>query len=115
MLSDKDKEKIPVKWYQLIEIKRDKDYKFDARNEDVVLLPDTEKILSVIYTDYLATEYERKVIKAKENRFIHKKNNTEIKNKEVELKGETSKSMIGYKNDLWNKMVNGIKNIFKLR
>lgn len=120
MLSEKEKAKIPEKWYQLIETNRDKDYEFDARSEGAVLLPDTEKILSVIYTDYLATEYERKIIKAKENSFIHKKNNhkknnIELSNKETELKGKLDKTMIEYNDGFWNNIVSRIKNFFRLK
>ena len=47
----------------------DKSYEFyveESDLEDVELLEDTEKILSVIYTDYLASEEERKIIHEKE-------------------------------------------------
>jgi len=108
MLSEKEKAKIPEKWYQLIETKRDKDYKFDARDEDITLLPDTEKILSVIYTDYLVSEEERKIIKAKENSFVKKNYNKEIKNEEVELKKEHENSMIKYDRGFFSKLYSKI-------
>lgn len=65
-LLDKElKEMIPNNIMKNIESRMDKNYKFnvDENNvKEVKLLRDTEKILSVIYTDYLATEEERKII-----------------------------------------------------
>jgi len=111
----KERKKIPVKWYQLIESKRDKDYEFDARDENVILLPDTEKILSVIYTDYLASEEERKIIKAKEESFVKKNYNKEIQNEDVELKIETSKIMIKSEERFLDKLFNRIKYFLKFK
>jgi len=115
MLSEKEKAKIPEKWYQLIETKRDKDYKFDARDEDITLLPDTEKILSVIYTDYLVSEEERKIIKAKEESFVKKNYNKEIQNEDVELKIETSKIMIKSEERFLDKLFSRIKYFLKFK
>lgn len=108
MLPEKEKAKIPEKWYQLIETKRDKDYKFNTRDEDITLLPDTEKILSVIYTDYLASEEERKIIKAKENSFLKKNYNEEIKTEEAELKKDHQKSMIKHNRGFFSKICSKI-------
>lgn len=84
MLSEKERRKIPEKWQKLIDSKRDKEHKIDVTEENVELLPDTEKILSVIYTDYLATEEEQAVIKAKENGFVNQKR-SEIANSDTYL------------------------------
>lgn len=68
-MSEELKSKIPEKFIKNIESKMDKDYDFymeDDDYENTELLEDTEKILSVIYTDYLATEEEREVILNKE-------------------------------------------------
>ncbi len=57
-MSEEMKNKIPAKILKNIENRMDKTYKFYIENDDfenVELLEDTEKILSVIYTDYLAS------------------------------------------------------------
>jgi len=61
-MSDELKSKIPSHIIKNIQNKMDKNYKMNADN----LLPDTEKILSVLYTDYIASDEERKIIKNKE-------------------------------------------------
>ena len=96
-LSDDLKKKVPERIIDGIKSKMDKSYEFkiqeddDGNIEDIELLEDTEKILSVIYTDYLATE-EEKVI---------------IKNKQYALwvQEENSKK-INYSNDLFDKKIN---------
>lgn len=68
-MSEEMRSKIPDYVIKNIESKMDKTYEFyveESDLEDVELLEDTEKILSVIYTDYLASEEERKVILEKE-------------------------------------------------
>lgn len=61
-------EKIPLKLRKTIEYNMDKKYTVNPRDiEDFNLLKDTKEILSVLYTDYFSTEYERKIILAKEN------------------------------------------------
>lgn len=68
-MSEELRSKIPEEILKNIESKMDKSYEFyieENELEDVELLEDTEKILSVIYTDYLATDEERKAIKTKE-------------------------------------------------
>ena len=68
-LSEEIKNKIPEKIINAIKSKMNKAYEFVISDEDIEkmeLLEDTEKILSVIYTDYLATDEERKIIKQKE-------------------------------------------------
>ena len=70
------KNKIPKDIILGIKDNIDKNYEFEIDEENIDnihLLEDTEKILSVLYTDYLATEEERKVIKNKEKMiFIEK-------------------------------------------
>jgi len=66
-MSKKLKNKIPYDVIDIIENNKDKRY---VINEEVVknieLLPDTEKLLSVLYTDYIATDEEKAIIKNKE-------------------------------------------------
>ena len=69
ILPEELKKKIPEDFIDVIKNNMDTSYKFeiDTENiEEIDLLGDTEKILSVIYTDYLATEEERRIIKNKE-------------------------------------------------
>ena len=69
ILPEEQKKKIPEDFIDVIKNNMDTSYKFeiDTENiEEIDLLGDTEKILSVIYTDYLATEEERRIIKNKE-------------------------------------------------
>lgn len=70
LMTDEMRNKIPEKIMKNIQERLDKDYEFNIDKHDienVELLEDTEKILSVLYTDYLSTEEERKVILNKEN------------------------------------------------
>lgn len=74
-MSDELKSKIPQSIKKNIKENMDKNYQFDVESKDIEtidLLEDTEKILSVLYTDYIATEYERKIIKAKEKILLNK-------------------------------------------
>ena len=76
MLSEEDKKKIPEKLIEAIKNKMDSEYQFEVDTEDEEepkLLVDTEKILSVVYTDYLATDDEKKVIKNKEMKYMLEK------------------------------------------
>ena len=76
LLPNELKNKIPKDIILGIKDNIDKKYEFEINEENIDninLLEDTEKILSVLYTDYLATEEERKVIKNKEKMiFIEK-------------------------------------------
>ena len=66
-MSSELKKKIPKEIISTIEKRKDSSYKINVENiEDLKLLEDTEKILSVIYTDYIATVEEKKIIKNKE-------------------------------------------------
>ncbi|MBQ7668966.1 MAG: hypothetical protein IJS47_06535 [Clostridia bacterium] len=65
MLTEENRNKIPTRLMNLIEQNRDTEYEFSIDNMNH-LSPDTSKILSVIYTDYIVDEEERKIIKAKE-------------------------------------------------
>ena len=57
--------KIPNEIIKKIESKMDTDYEFyiESDIDDAELLEDTEKILSVLYTDYIATDEEREILK----------------------------------------------------
>lgn len=58
---------IPEDLRKTIAYNMDKEYKFEIEDfEEIDFLEDTKKILSVLYTDYFATEEERQAILAKE-------------------------------------------------
>ena len=66
-MSSELKNRIPKEIISMIEKRKDSSYNIDVENiEDLNLLEDTEKILSVIYTDYIATVEEKEIIKNKE-------------------------------------------------
>lgn len=74
----------------------DTNYEFYIDDDigDVELLEDTEKILSVLYTDYLVTDEERDIIKKKE-KILQERANTEasyINIKEIFLKKTITKT-----------------------
>ena len=60
-------------------------------------------------------EAERKIIKAKENRSVHKNNNAKLEHEESKSKVENIKLMIEYNDGRWNKVVDRIKNFFRLK
>lgn len=87
-MSDEMKNKIPKDVIDNIKRKMDNDYKFNIENNDfenVELLEDTEKILSVLYTDYLSTDEEKELILNMENllKKSKDKNINKIKNTNV--------------------------------
>jgi len=120
MLSADEKAKIPEKWHEFIEIKRDKEYKLDVNNEDIELLEDTEKILSVLYTDYLATEEERKIIQAKENSYSTYNFNSSNTAKtlintssKADITEQNNTEMIEYQKTFFQKCIDRIKIFFR--
>ncbi len=75
-MSNELSKKIPKEIKEMIKEKMDKTYEFsieDEEWEEKVLLEDTEKILSVLYTDYIANEEEKKLILNKEKIIMQKK------------------------------------------
>ena len=126
LLSESEREKIPKKILLEIKNKMDKSYDFEVDEdniEEIPLLEDTEKILSVIYTDYLANEEERKIIKNKEILCLKKKetekqnnygNNVFLNKKEL-LKFDTEPQMhiAKIENKKWYyKLIDFIKKLF---
>lgn len=66
---------IPETLRKTIEYNMDPNYPFEIEDfEELDLLEDTEKVLSVLYTDYFATPEERQVILAKEKQLENRKN-----------------------------------------
>lgn len=113
------KNKIPADVIINIQNKMDKDYVVKIKDiEYDELLPDTEKLLAVLYADYIAPEEERKVIKATEKRIKDKKiqeiNKNIINPFERLAKSETKKSITIIKKKKWyEKFIDWIKRYFK--
>lgn len=82
-LTDEQIKKIPLKIVETIKNKMNMNYYLEIKDTDIKnmkLMEDAEKILSVIYTDYLASEEERRIILNKE-RIIEIKKELEKKEK----------------------------------
>ena len=78
-MSNEMKNKIPSQILRNIENRMNKNYNFRIEEEEfenAKLLEDTEKILSVLYTDYLASDEEKIVIQNKEKILENKKKET---------------------------------------
>ena len=120
-MSSEMKNKIPSQILRNIENRMDKNYNFRIEEEEfenAKLLEDTEKILSVLYTDYLASDEEKIVIKNKEKILENKKKETlaNIELKEIFPKTqETNETTIQENKDLLNsKQVNWYRKIINL-
>lgn len=102
-MSDEYKEKIPNKVIETIKYKMDKNYEFniDLDNiNDLELMDDTEKILSVLYTDYISSEEERKIIKNKEKIvYLNKENKKKEKFESDIFKNNLTKSLVEDSNE----------------
>ncbi len=130
LMSEEMRNKIPKKILNNIKSRMDNEYEFfidEDGIESAELLEDTEKILSVLYTDYLATEEEREIILNKEkiisNSKISNQINNDIEIKEIFLErnkkkitNENSKNtnelLIMGKEKWYTKLFNFIKKIF---
>lgn len=120
------REVIPEKYYYVIEDNMDREYEFNVEEvESKDLLEDTKRIITYLYTYFLGTEEEKEVLQKLEKIQSHKNEKEyEInfnKNQEYSievLKGKTTKieepemQMIKYKENIFTKICNGIKNIF---
>ena len=127
-LTDEDYNKIPKSKLQLIKANMNDDYEYEI-NEEIALeenpmLDGTRALLYNIFRDYLATEEQRKKIKK-----MQAEDRVKLENKKRELydvnifkkfdnendKKTTveNKQMIEYKENIFTKILNGIKNIFK--
>lgn len=128
-LSALNKEKIPEEIRKNIESKMDKNYIFnvDINNiKNIQLLDDTKRILSILYTDYFASDEERNAIKAKELAIAISKEE-EIKKEQInqyEIKFDKNvnntsndktecKNLVEYKTSYFKRMLERIKKIFK--
>lgn len=117
MLEDKELKKIPKRLIETVKLNKDNDYEVDFQNiEEGNMLPDTIKILSTLYTYYLASEEEKnvifKLINTKKEQ--HKIDDLIFKNKKIKRKGENKEqSMVIVKKDnLLKKILHKIKMFF---
>lgn len=118
MLDKKDLTKIPKRLVETIKLNKDNEYEVDFQDiEDGKILPDTIKILSTLYTYYLASEEEKnvifKLINSKKEQ--HKEVDYHIfKNRIVDIKEQNKEQnmMIVKKDNLLKKILYKIKKFF---
>lgn len=85
-MSEELKKKIPQELISIIEKNKDDEYKIETDNIDELdILEDTQKVLSVIYTDYIASEEERMVIKNKEKIISLKREEEKKKKYDIDI------------------------------
>ena len=113
MLDKKDLTKIPKRLVEAIKLNKDNEYEVDFQDiEDGKMLPDTIKILSTLYTYYLASEEEKnvifKLINSKKEQ--HKVDYPIFKNRIVDIKEQNM--MIVKKDNLLKKILYKIKKFF---
>lgn len=127
-LDDEEYNKIPPVLIKTLEENMNKDYEYeiddDLELKDHKMLPETKAILFNLFRDYLATsEQKQKIIKmqneerAKNELKKQQKYETDIfKNKKVEQQTnaiQEEKSLIKYKENIFQKIIRKIKNWFK--
>jgi len=131
-LSEEDFQKIPEDIRQIIKENKDKEYvwEYDESKElkDQGLSRDTIIILSYLNMEYLLNEKQKKLMeeihdlnerKAEEEKVkqyfvddLFRKNNSEGDKKE-EVEQTQGNSLVVYKESLFSKMINKIKNFFR--
>lgn len=113
-MSEEMRNKIPEKVLKNIENRMDKNYEFLIEDIDSIeLLEDTEKILSVLYTDYFATDEEREVILNKEKILAQRKSEkilAEVEVKElfpnkVKQDEKAGTDLVACSNEKWYKRI----------
>ena len=140
-IPDEDYEKVPKEIIKHIEENMDKDYKYEIKSgkdfDNSVMLKDTENILAFIFKNYWATEEQNELIQKyrnnkeqidennKRKKFnpddIFKDKMKEIKEenitkeKEDENKEVEEMSLIEIKNNFFKKLINYLKNLFKIK
>ena len=117
MLDKKDLTKIPKRLVEVTKLNKDNEYEVDFQDiEDGKMLPDTIKILSTLYTYYLANEEEKnvifKLINSKKEQ--HKVDYPIFKNRIVDIKEQNKEQnmMIVKKDNLLKKILYKIKKFF---
>lgn len=113
MLDKENFDKIPKKMIEAIKNNMDTDYEVEwSEIEKGNLLEDTEKILAVLYTDYLATLEEKNIIMQLEN-LKYKDCYPVFKNRVKKENINEEKDLVEVKNENWfMKLVGKIKDFF---
>ena len=129
-LVEEDYKKIPPELIETIYQNMNQDYKYELDEEQDLstqkMLPETKAILFNIFRDYLSTEEQKKKIirmqkEERQKNELKKKEqyNTDVfANKEKINNPEIQKeqvSLIKYKESILKKIINKIKNIFKIK
>lgn len=129
-LVEEDYKKIPPELIETIYQNMNRDYKYELDEEQELsnqkMLPETKAILFNIFRDYLSTEEQKKKIirmqkEERQKNELKKKeqyntdvfaNKEKINNSEIQ---KESVSFIKYKESILKKIINKIKNIFKIK
>ena len=113
MLDKENFDKIPKKMIEALKNNMDTDYEVEWSDiEKGNLLEDTEKILSVLYTDYLATPEEKNIIMQLEN-LRYKDCYPVFKYRVKKENINEDKELVEVKNENWfMKLVGKIKDFF---
>lgn len=116
MLDKENFDKIPKKMIQAIKNNMDTEYDVQWNEiENGNLLEDTEKILSVLYTDYLATPEEKNIIMQLEN-LRYKDCYPVFKNRVKKENINEEKELVQLKNENWFiKLFDKIKCFLRLK
>lgn len=129
-LVEEDYKKIPPELIENIYRNMNQDYKYELDEEQELstqkMLPETKAILFNIFRDYLSTEEQKQKIirmqkEERQKNELKKKEqyNTDVfANKEKTNNPEIQKeqvSLIKYKESIFKKIINKIKNIFKIK
>ena len=110
VMLDREKfEKIPANVINGIHDNMDLSYDVELEKiEDGEILEDTEKILSVIYTDYLATPEEKEIVLRLANATLKPREEVNVDNQNVKLHKVKKENII-------IKILNKIKKFLKLK
>ena len=116
MLDKENFDKIPKKMIEAIKNNMEADYEVEwSEIEKGNLLEDTEKILSVLYTDYLATPEEKNIIMQLEN-LKYKDCYPVFKNRVKKENINEEKDLVEVKNENWfMKLVDKVKKLFNFK
>ena len=129
-LVEEDYKKIPPELIETIYQNMNQDYKYELDEEQELstqkMLPETKAILFNIFRDYLSTEEQKQKIirmqkEERQKNELKKREqyNTDVfANKEQTNNPEIQKeqvSLIKYKESIFKKIINKIKNIFKIK
>lgn len=129
-LVEEDYKKIPPELIETIYRNMNQDYKYELDEEQELstqkMLPETKAILFNIFRDYLSTEEQKQKIirmqkEERQKNELKKREqyNTDVfANKEQTNNPEIQKeqvSLIKYKENIFKKIINKIKNIFKIK